>query len=286
MNRLCASDCGHTPAEASCDSGAALAHGPPTRAFSAHLLAGAAAVFALAAGAACAASDPVCVLTFDDASASHARTVAPLLKQYAFGATFFVCEFGGFENKANYMSWAEIAQLSRDGFEIGNHTLTHAHVGKLKPEQLAAELAAIEARCASNGIPRPVSFAYPGYATNAAALDVLRGRGYRWARAGGGRACRPGLDNPLLLPSVSGSGEKPDRLLTALGQARPGEVVIVTFHGVPDLAHPQVGVPPETFKVYLDYLRDHHYRVIALRDLETLLPGQEPATRDRNGTKL
>jgi hypothetical protein len=31
------------------------------------------------------------VLTFDDAPASHATVAAPLLKQYGFGATLFVC---------------------------------------------------------------------------------------------------------------------------------------------------------------------------------------------------
>ncbi len=222
----------------------------------------------LAGGVACAAPEKICVLTFDDACASHARTVAPLLTQYGFGATFFVCEYPGFENKTNYMTWAEIAELNKNGFEIGNHTLTHTHVGKLKPAQFAAELEAIETRCASNGIPRPVSFAYPGYATNSAALAVLRERGYQWARAGGGRAYRPAQDDPLTLPSVSGSGEKTDRLLGALQQAQAGEIVVVTFHGVPDLAHPKVGVPPETFRTYLDYLRDQHFTVIALRDLK------------------
>jgi len=35
----------------------------------------------------------VVVLTFDDASRSHATFVAPLLEKYGFGATFFICEF-------------------------------------------------------------------------------------------------------------------------------------------------------------------------------------------------
>ena len=33
------------------------------------------------------------VLTFDDAPASQYDIVAPLLQEYGFGATFFVCEF-------------------------------------------------------------------------------------------------------------------------------------------------------------------------------------------------
>lgn len=216
------------------------------------------------------AKEKVAVLTFDDASASHARYVAPLLKQYGFGATFYVGEFAGFENKTNYMTWAEISQLNAQGFEIGNHTLTHKHVDRMNRAELIDQLVAIEQRCASNYIPRPVSFAYPAYATNATALAVLQERGYRTARVGGGRAYQPGVDNPLLIPSVSGSGAKTNRVIEALAKVQPGQIVVFTFHGAPDLAHPQVSVPPETLQIYLDYLRANQFKVIAMRDLERL----------------
>lgn len=67
----------------------------------------------------------VVVLTFDDAVSNHATYVAPLLKRYGFGATFFVCEFPPdfATNKQQYMTWQQIASLAADGFEIGNHTL-------------------------------------------------------------------------------------------------------------------------------------------------------------------
>ena len=230
----------------------------------------------LAAGAVGAAGAPadgahsvsgrVAVLTFDDACASHARFVGPLLKQYGFGATFFVCEYPGFTNQAHYMTWDEIGQLHRQGFEIGNHTLTHRHVDRMTAAEMNAELDAIDLRCATQGIPRPVSFAYPGYGTNTAALAVLAKRGVRYARAGGGRACRPGEDLPLLIPSVSGSGAGTHRVIEALSRVQPGEVAVLTFHGVPDLAHPKVSVPPETFRVYLDYLRAAGFTVLSMRD--------------------
>lgn len=216
------------------------------------------------------AEEKVAVLTFDDASASHVRHVAPLLKQYGFGATFFVGEYPGFENKTNYMTWAEISQLNAQGFEIGNHTLTHKHVDRMTRAELIDQLVAIEQRCASNNIPRPVSFAYPAYVTNAMALAVLQDRGYRTARVGGGRAYQPGVDNPLLIPSVSGSGSKTNRVIEALAKVQPGQIVVFTFHGAPDLAHPQVSVPPETFQIYLDYLRANQFKVVAMRDLDRL----------------
>src|SRR6186713_3164610 len=84
---------------------------------------------ALLSAALCAsASEPIppktVVLTFDDAVKSHVDIVAPLLKEYGFGATFFISH--AWMNDSEYfMSWEEVAKLHQMGFEIGNHSWTH-----------------------------------------------------------------------------------------------------------------------------------------------------------------
>src|SRR4051795_9293304 len=84
---------------------------------SALLLARASAAFALEP-----IPDKLVVLTFDDSVASQFTVVRPLLKQYQFGATFFITEGFNFRtDKTNYMTWGQIARLHADGFEIGNH---------------------------------------------------------------------------------------------------------------------------------------------------------------------
>ncbi|MBD2722051.1 polysaccharide deacetylase family protein [Hymenobacter sp. BT189] len=213
--------------------------------------------------------DKLIVLTFDDAAVSHATYVAPLLKKYRFGGTFFVCEFREppFADKTKYMSWAQIRGLHRQGFEVASHTLTHQHVNKLSRPQLGAELDSIEARCRAWGIPRPTTFAYPGYDTHPTATALLPERGYLFARAGGARAYDPATDHPTLLPSFSISGPDTAKVLRAIRQARGGRIVILTVHGVPDVAHYWVTTPPTLFEQYLAYLHDHRYKVIALRDL-------------------
>jgi peptidoglycan/xylan/chitin deacetylase (PgdA/CDA1 family) len=213
--------------------------------------------------------DKFVVLTFDDAAVSHATFVAPLLKKYGFGGTFFVCEFREppFSDKTKYMSWAQIQGLHRQGFEVASHTLSHQHVNKMNRAQLGAELDSIEARCRAWRIPQPTTFAYPGYDTAPTSTALLPERGYQFARAGGGRVYDPTLDNPMLLPSFSISGTDTAKVLNAVRQAHDGRVVILTVHGVPDVAHDWVTTPPALFEQYLKYLHDHHYRVIALRDL-------------------
>src|SRR6266516_2383235 len=117
--------------------------------------------------------DRLVVLTFDDSVASHHSVVRPILKRYGFSATFFITEGFSFRtNKQDYMPWAQIAQLHRDGFEIGNHTRDHMSVNARNLDQLSEQLEAINARCAEHGIPRPVSFAYPGNAIDPGAIPI------------------------------------------------------------------------------------------------------------------
>ena len=212
----------------------------------------------------------VVVLTFDDSVASQARYVAPLLKKLGFGATFFITE--GFEfavDKEHYMRWEEIKALHDQGFEIGNHTRRHAGVAKQKPEQLAADVEFIEQQCVKFGIPKPVSFCYPGYQSIEAAVKLLRERGYQFARAGGAQAFDPAKDEPLTLPQAFDG--KPDSTLeqfkAAVAQAKEGKVAVMTFHGVPDIKHPWVNTDPAKFESYMQHLKDEGCRVIPMRDL-------------------
>lgn len=224
--------------------------------------------------------DKVVVLTFDDSSKSHHTVARPLLLKHRFGATFFITE--GFDfptNKKDYMIWEEIAQLHRDGFEIGNHTIGHQGVTDKTLPDLSAQVRGINLQCEKHGIPKPVSFAYPGNAIVPGALPVLNDLGIRFARRGGspehpykegrGFAFEPGKDHPLLLPSAGDA--RPtwtlEDLKLAVGQARNGKIAILQFHGVPDTAHAWVNTGKEQFESFLDYLAREKFTVIALRDL-------------------
>lgn len=213
--------------------------------------------------------DKLVVLTFDDAVSTHASLVGPLLEKYGFGGTFFVCEFPpDFEDKSKYMSWAQIQALDKMGFEIANHTRTHTHVNQMDKAQFVDELNYIELKCEDLGIARPVSFAYPAYDTDPKAINTLQEQGYQFARVGGSQAYDPLLHHPYLIPSFSTTGDDPQRIFDAINQARNGKIVVLTVHGVPDYAHDWVTTPPELFESYLQYLHEHDFQVIALKDLE------------------
>jgi len=213
--------------------------------------------------------DKLVALTFDDAPASHYTVVAPLLQEFGFGATFFVCEFPpNSKDSTLYMNWRQIKALDKMGFEVANHTHTHANVSKLSRPEFNAELEYIENKCDSLEIAKPRNFAYPGYGLNANTLEFLQKKEYAFARAGGSRAYNPLVDHPYLLPSWATNAGNKSEILAALTQAQKGKVVVLTLHGVPDIEHPWVNTPPELFREYLQYLSDHNFKVISLKDLE------------------
>ncbi len=234
--------------------------------------------------------DKLAVLTFDDSVASHYSVVRPILKRLGFGATFFITEGFSFQtNKKDYMTWEQIAELHRDGFEIGNHTRDHLGVSTRTLDRLREQLEAINTRCLEHEIPRPTSFAYPGNGIVPGALPILKELGIRFARRGGapehpydwgrGFAFQPGADHPLLVPSAGDA--RPDWTLEdfsrAANQARNGRIAVFQFHGVPDREHPWVHTRPERFETFMAYLHTNQFKVIALRDLARYVdPEQVP----------
>ncbi len=224
--------------------------------------------------------DKTVVLTFDDAVRSQITVVAPLLEQLGFKATFFITH-NWMEDQAHFLSWEDAAELNRRGFEIGNHTWTHSGFDTAeKGAMLGQELQMVDDELARVGVPKPISFAWPGDNFGPEALKQLQIHGIKLARRGmqpevpyGEVQVGPLLDvtrnYPLLIPTTGDA--YPDWTLDhfkkVVAGARDGKVVVLQFHGVPDVVHPWVNTPPEMFRQYMFYLKQNGYRAIAMRDL-------------------
>ncbi|MCC6589420.1 MAG: polysaccharide deacetylase family protein [Bryobacterales bacterium] len=229
------------------------------------------------------------VLTFDDAVKSHRAFVAPLLKELGFGASFFVTH-NWMNDTANFMSWQDIAELHEMGFEIGNHSWTHADFSQPRAAaRLRGELALIENELRRVKVPKPVSFAYSGNGFGPEAVSVLQELGFQYARRGGspevkygtleiGPLYDPRRHHPLLIPTTADAypNWSLDHFRKVLATAEPGKPLILQFHGVPDIAHPWVHTPPDKFRGYMAQLKSEGCRVVALRDLEPLIDRARP----------
>lgn len=222
----------------------------------------------------------IVVLTFDDSIKSHFTVVRPILKELGFGATFFITEGWDFKtNKEHYMTWSQIKQLHDEGFEIGNHTRDHMGVTTKSLPRLKEQIEAIANQCEKNGIPKPISFAYPGNRYDLGAFDIFKETGIVLARRGNfpkkpklnniGFVYDPQKDHPFLIPSsgIAIPSWEMEDFKAALVTNQNGEIPILQFHGVPDTPHPWVNTKKEMFIEFMQYLKQEGYKVIALRDV-------------------
>ena len=241
----------------------------------------------------------VVVLTFDDAVKSHIETVAPLLKEKGFGATFFVTNVW-MEDTINFMQWEDVASLYKMGFEIGNHSWDHQPMHtEAAIDAMEANLARVDSALLAHGVPKPISFAYPGNHYAPGTVEKILSLCYRFARRGmqpeipygqiaHGPLFDPGINNRLVIPTSADA--YPEWTLeyfkTIISKAENGKALVLQFHGVPDIAHPWVHTDPELFTQFMDYLEETGVKVISMRDLDKYFDIQEvddPALKYTNG---
>ena len=178
------------------------------------------------------------------------------------------------------MTWDEIAQLHKDGFEIGNHTRDHkapsakdpqgttrAARGDQRAMQGARHPAAGQLRLSRQraGQGRPAD---PARAAGSSSPAAAERRSIPTTR-GGASPTSPASTIRCSSPRPA-TPAPPGRSTTSSGpssQARDGKIAVLQFHGVPDTAHAWVNTPKPLFESYVEYLADNGYKVIALRDL-------------------
>ena len=140
--------------------------------------------------------DKLIVLTFDDAPASHATVVAPILKPLGFGASFYVCNFDSFKTRKDwYLTYRQMVAMDADGFEIGNHT--YGHGGGLE------NYLRMEDEVMANHGPKMTTVCWPIYQVVWPICPELAAHGYTFGRGGHERPYRPTVDNPFDVPSFS-----------------------------------------------------------------------------------
>ncbi len=117
--------------------------------------------------------------------------------------------------------------------------------------------------------PKPISFAYPGNRYDTISQKIIKEMGYQFARAGGAQNYKANQDSKLAIPSytVISSDKYKGRTMKALKDLKEEEVLVLTFHGVPDVLHPDYTTSIEFLKEVLDYIKENNFRVIAMKNL-------------------
>ena len=129
------------------------------------------------------------VITFDDSYASVFEYAFPVLKEFNFTATVFVITgFTGALNewdvnlgglKFRHLSWHQVDEMNRAGFEIGSHTVHHPDLTRISKEKLQAEVAVSKKQLEDRlGEPVPlISFPFGRY--NDDVIDACLKSDYR-----------------------------------------------------------------------------------------------------------
>lgn len=123
------------------------------------------------------------VLTFDDGLDNQYATAFPLLKKYNMTATFFVYTIVVGHKK--FMTWDNIIEIDKAGFEIASHTRNHENLQKTTdPQVLDIEITGSK-KTIEEKIGHPVyTLAYPFYAHTESVYPLVKAAGYTAARAG------------------------------------------------------------------------------------------------------
>jgi peptidoglycan/xylan/chitin deacetylase (PgdA/CDA1 family) len=127
------------------------------------------------------------VITIDNGLSSFSDIAFPILKKFGFPATLFV--YTDFIGSSNALSWEQINDLSKIGFDIECKTKTHRNLTKRKKKESFKEyFKSLEKEIThpkmliKQKLNKECSYlAYPYGATNNLVIAILIKQGYRGA---------------------------------------------------------------------------------------------------------
>jgi peptidoglycan/xylan/chitin deacetylase (PgdA/CDA1 family) len=135
---------------------------------------------------------PGVTITFDDGCETDLLMAAPILKEFGFGATFYVTT--GLVGTRGYLSASQVRELHDLGLEIGCHSMTHAYLPDLDDARLHAEVAGAKGKL-EQILGQPVEhFSCPGGRYDQRVKDVARTAGYRTVATSQTHANSPSSD--------------------------------------------------------------------------------------------
>jgi peptidoglycan/xylan/chitin deacetylase (PgdA/CDA1 family) len=149
-------------------------------------------------------------ITFDDCYHDN-LAAARVLAEFALPATFFIpTAYVGTDRVFDWdralprmpnLTWEDIREMARLGFEIGSHTVSHANLGAVPDEQARAELVDSRAVIEDETGQAVRWFAYPfggQHHLRPEYVPLIREAGYDGAVSAYGGFVRPGMDDQVL----------------------------------------------------------------------------------------
>jgi peptidoglycan/xylan/chitin deacetylase (PgdA/CDA1 family) len=210
---------------------------------------------------------PICCFTFDDCPRSALDNGGGVLEAAGGAGTFLVSTLFGTGKSEVPMMWGEdLVRAVARGHEIGCHTYSHAHMGRLSAREMSEE---IDKNAASIRSVLPdtalASFAYPfGEVSLRAKRCVAR----RFAIA---RGLRPGLNgrvvdlSELRTVTLASSYFDRDAIVDVVKRAASGRSWLVfSAHDVTEHPSPW-GCMPAEFEFVVSTVRNAGFEILTLK---------------------
>jgi len=121
------------------------------------------------------------VITIDDGYEDNFKYAYPVLKKFGFPAIIFLAtNFIG--NDKKFLSWEEVATMSKGGVSFGAHTKTHLYLGNINDEKLIRDEIEGSKRAIEGKLGIPVDyFCYPNGGFNERVKELVVKAGYKGA---------------------------------------------------------------------------------------------------------
>lgn len=128
------------------------------------------------------------LITFDDGYESIYNNAYPIMQGFEqSGCVFIITGFVGEKNKWDYslgkrfqhLSWEQIQEMQRYGFEFGSHTVSHRDLTKLKPPYVKYELEKSKKTLEDKLGKAIIALSYPFGRFNEQVQEIAQNVGYK-----------------------------------------------------------------------------------------------------------
>jgi peptidoglycan/xylan/chitin deacetylase (PgdA/CDA1 family) len=116
-------------------------------------------------------------ITFDDGHVSQYDHAFPVLQELSMKATFFITA-GWTEKRPGYMTWKQLAELTRWGHEVQSHGWSHTHLTQCSAKELQIELLSSKRNLEDRLGAKVNAISLPGGRWNTCVLEACQESGY------------------------------------------------------------------------------------------------------------